>query len=341
MAVVTDVLETILQLSGISQYVAGMRAASAATAQLGAVQATTAQATAVLAGSMTALAGEVALVAAGIAALAVGAAGIQGLRQFAADEQVWVKLARALHNVGGSLPFQEVRAYAEARQESTGIDDEATAALIRQLVQLRFSTKQWQELVPVLQDAEAAGKGTAESIGLAIRRFLTTGRAAGLAPFGIDINKVKQEADQLGEIIRQLKGASVGAVDDQFKTLAGGFKDLKDQLGNLFSSIGDALAPIVIPIVRWLRDQVVGLTKFINDTLDRLGVPRQSQIDADRIAKTATQEGFNEKDSDNLEAVAKHTAETAAVIRQILGGPGSLGPRSASIRVLRDAFSRA
>lgn len=340
MAVINDVLETILQLSGIASYVAGMRAASTSTLQLAAAQTTLATTSGAAGAGIAVAAASVAELVAGLAAIGVLLAGAQGLRQFASDEQVWVKLARALHNVGGSLPFAEVKAYAEARQVATGIDDEATGALIRQLVQLRFNTKQWQELVPVLQDAEAAGKGTAESIALAIRRFLTTGRAAGLAPLGIDINKVKQEADQLGEIIRELRAASVGSVDDQFKTLKGGFDDLLHQLGNLFSSIGDALTPVVLPIIHAWRDEVIAVTRFINDTLDRLGVPRQSQIDADRIARTATQKGFDEKDSDNLGRIAANTAETAGIVRQMLGGPGTLGPPSASIRVLRDAFSR-
>lgn len=339
MAVITDVLETVLQLSGVTQYVTQMQVATGAVVALKDGQIAAAEATLLLERSMGALTATLAAVAA--AAAAVGGVGFQGLRQFASDEQVWVKLARALHNVGSAMPFAEVKAYAEARQEATGIDDEATAALIRQLVQLRFNTREWQQLVPVLQDAEAAGLGTAESIARAIRRFQVSGRTQALSALGINIEEVRRSADQIGDIIEQLRRKSQGAVEDRFRTLGGAFQDLKDQLGNLFSSIGDALAPIVIPVVRWLRDQVVGITKFINDTLDRLGVPRQSQIDADRIARTAAQEGFGEKDSENLDQIAKTSAQTSAAIRQILGGPGTIGPRSASIRVLRDAFSRA
>jgi hypothetical protein len=244
-----------------------------------------------------------------------------------------------MHNAGTEIPFAQIQAYATARQNAAGVDDEATAALITQLIQLRFNTKQWQALVPAIQEAEAAGLGSSKEIAMAINRYLTTGRAQGLAKLGIDVNQVGREADKVGEIVREMMAHAKGSIDDAHLSLSGAFNDLAEQFKNLLSTIGDALAPVLIPIIRFFTEVIKLQIADLQYWMAKAGIKTQTNIDVERIAKSAVQGGFGVRDSDNLDKIQKNTQSTAdAIARQSFGGPGTVARGALNYRAVRAAI---
>ncbi len=337
-AVVSDILETVLQVKNVTAYVAGMSLAANTVRALAAGEIAAAEASVLF---RTALASAIPGLTAAAAVLGTVTAGVVFLRgsikQFGEDEQVWIRLARALHNTGSAVPLKEIQDYATARLNATGVDDEATAALVAQLIQLRFTTEQWKALVPALQEAEAAHLGTTAEMARSIQRFLVTGQPRSLLGLGfLDIPKIQHSADKVAEIVRQMMGRAGGSIDDFHNSLQGAFDAMGNQADQLKSSIGDILAPYIIFQLQFYTSWI----RYLGEQLEkRTGVPRQSTIDAERIARTAQQKGFGQEDSDNLGKIAKNTQQTAdAIVRQAFGGPGTIGKAALNFRSARAAI---
>lgn len=341
MATITDTLVTVLELTGVAQYTAQMTLAADVVGAVAAGEVTLAEANVLLQGSMAALAGTVGLLVGALAGLSLIVG--KGIDQFAKDQEAIFEAGVAFANLRSSLPLSEFRAFAEQLSRVTSVDDEDIIKLGGALLRVGVAGAQLESTTRAVVDlAQGTGQSLEEATGLVESALV--GRGLALHKLGVEFTATGNRAEDLLKLVQAIENTFGGSAAARRNTLPGTIDALKVSFGNFMSAIGEVFAPLAIAALNNLKD----LLDFLTDRLvafarfeESLGLLPSGSVDKtlEELRNRAALQG--DEALGELRGIRKNTAETSATIRQILGGPGSLGPRSASIRVLRDAFSRA
>lgn len=341
MATITDQLVTTLVLTGVDQYVAELSHASNVVAALAAREVTLAEATQLLKGSFLALG-----IAVGVAAAAVGAITkfvSDGIGEFAKQQDQIFRAGIAFANLGSSLPFEEFQQFASELERITSVDADDIVELGGALLRVGVAGDQLEATTrAVVNLAEGTGQSLESATGLIESALI--GRATAINKLGVAFKATGDRAADVLRLTQAIEATFGGSAEARRNSLPGTIDALKVSFGNFMEAIGNVFAPLAITALNQLKNLLDFLTaqlvKFARFE-ESLGLLPSGAVDKtlEELRNRAALQG--DKTNGYLGRIEKNTAETSAAVRQILGGPGSLGPRSASIRVLRDAFSRA
>lgn len=201
----------------------------------------------------------VALTRLSLAAGAAGAAilGALGIATKAASESRIEQelLANAIRASGKAIDQAAIERLANQLQRVTGVSDETTSSIARQLVQFGATQEQVEKLVPRILDMAAAGKGL-ESSTFAVGKAITgqdtaLKRLLGNMAKGIDV-----QAD-LNGATRILDRAYGGMARTVGENLPGALDRLRESFDNLLEVIGG-------PILRPITLLVIALSKVVD-----------------------------------------------------------------------------
>lgn len=270
---------------------------------------------------------------------------VEGVRAFKDYEIALLRTGSVFQNLGVKIPLAELQAYAEARQFATGIDEQATLALLGQLRAYGFTVQQIKGLVPVLQDVQAAGRGSAEEIAAGLNKYLRTGSTRALIRLGIDTTRLSGGIQHdIDEIERQLRGKFQGIAAELRTTLGGSLHGLAQDTQTLFARLGDIFAPAITSVVNFIDDVIQGWILLIDRIIaliNLLPTPFKTATghDQEKLNAGRIREGFGQRDSQNLDEIRKNTGQAAATLAAaILGGAGTVGRQTATFRTLNGAI---
>lgn len=224
MPAVIDVLETRLELTGLTQYQAGLRGAEAGINRLH------------LASAALGTGAAAGLLFFGKAAMAAG------------DEAATFQTAAG--NFKGAFPVDELKQFAGGLQDLTGVADDQIAGFVGLLGTYRTTQHQARALaLPILNASRAlAAQGvTAESLATQIGKAFESGNLTGLRRFGIFVDESRFKADRFGAVIDALQRQGGDAAIEFRKTLPGALQALQSAFSDLQEAIGE---PLIDPLIR-------------------------------------------------------------------------------------------
>lgn len=339
LATITDILETQLRLLGITAFTQGMQVAAAQTTALGAAVTTVRAGLGALGTVLASGAGRFA-----IATLAIA----ESVHAFKDYEIELLRTGSIFTNLGTQIPIAQLQAYAEARQFATGIDEQATTALLGQLKVYGFTLQQIKGLVPVLQDVQAAGKGNAEEIAAGLNKYFRTGTTRALVRVGIDTTRLTGGIEHdLAEIERQLAGKTGGIAAILRDTLGGSLNGLAKDTQTLFARLGDIFAPALTTAINFIDDVIQGWVLLLDKLIALINqlpswLKTATGHDQEKLNAGAVREGFGQRDSQNLDEIRRNTGQAAAaLVAAVFGGTGTVARQTGAFRSLNAAVRRA
>ncbi len=186
-------------------------------------------------------------------------------------EAAEMKLRQALSNVEGASKTgaDMLLKYAEALQQTTGIEDEEIKISEPRLATFGLNEKQIAALIPrILDMATARARATGEEINLA-EATMAVGRAVTghmdlLGRQGVVISEETKRTGDFNLMLKDLDKAFGGAAVAAGQTFAGQMRILKVNIGETMEQIGSRLLPILLPLVTKIGD----IAKRVLDWID-------------------------------------------------------------------------
>jgi hypothetical protein len=264
-------------------------------------------------------------------------------------ERAFARLSQELHNADINHTAQEWYGYAQARQEATGIDRDATAALATQLIQLGYNRDKIREYLEILQNAQAEGIGrTGEGtdprqIATSIANLVRTGRSQGLVKFGIDIDEVKKSVDQIDDAFQQLKLHTQGNIDVIVQTTSGQFDVLSANWKSVWQDFLDASAPFLKGFIEAMKGASEGIRIFLVEPLQLVNRLLGYNSGTEQTAATVAAQNRQIQTWDEMNASGKETARNTrkmadSIVAATLGAAGTIVKETATIRNLNQAI---
>lgn len=167
-----------------------------------------------------------------------------------AGEAATAKLTRALQNQGhySRELVDELIAYAAARQQATGIDDDATISIAAQLTAMGLQGQALKDAIVATQDLATLMDGDMQAA-VRVVADAFSGNVGMLSRYikGLDEADIKQRGMQ--SIIEQLNRAVGGQAEAFGETGAGAIKRYDAAISDLKQSFGDLLKEGLIPLI--------------------------------------------------------------------------------------------
>ena len=284
--------------------------------------------------------GAVAGVVAGV--VAVAAIVSKGFKQFGADTEDIFRAAVVLRNRGMEPMIKTLQDLGKELQKTTAIDDEAVVGLGGLLAQFGVASGQIPAAVKAIVDANQAGKGSLDELGRAFgRAVLGGGRgAAMLRRIGIDFKNTGDRVADTNTLIKDFNQLFGGAAAARRNTPQGAFETFQEAFANFMSAIGRIAAPAVVVFLNSLTDLLNFLTAKLEEFaayLERIGVlaPLNPAAGVGGGGALAGDETLGE-----LQAINKNTKQMLdAIVRQVIGGPGSIAREAGNTLAIRRALS--
>ncbi len=205
-----------------------------------------------------------------VAGLALGGAIGLAVREYQKEEQVVAKLTHVLRTSVGASDDQieALKNQAVGLQNIGVVSDTTTMALQAQLGTFQLQADTIAMMTPAILDMVVAEKG----INATTEDMISFGNAFGMAMegnyaaltrrgFKIDEN-TKQiiehgtETEKAAAIVEYLNSVYAGMNEQMRKTSAGGFAMLKNAVGDLQETLGEAAAPLFLDTVQKLTGMV-------------------------------------------------------------------------------------
>lgn len=266
-------------------------------------------------------------------------------RAFMDFEQANLHLGVALAQSGFGDSIQMWRDYADARQNATGIDREATMALSAQLIQLRFTRDEVLKLTPAIQAAAIArssasgGRINTATLATQIAKSVATGDESALIDLGLDVRKIQRSANRVAEIHRQLVEKFGFAMTAYMETATSQQERLTSEWKSLFEEIGALFVPLMAAVRQsgiLIAEAARGIVASWRWVLDQVTFGGFS-----RMAGTAKADAvLNEESFRNQGKMVSHLRSidnkmdqfTTTMARVVLGGTGTRIREAATIR---------
>ncbi len=172
----------------------------------------------------------------------------KSLDLYARQEQAVRKLDQAM---GGST--RGLQAYATQLQAVTRFGDEATIEQMAFLGSIGMTESQIRDIIPVAMDLATATGLTLES---AVRNTAKTfsglaGELGELVPQLRDLTAEEMKAGKAVEVMAELFG---GQAQSDARSFSGELEQMNNNIGDLFESIGERLAPAITGLVSGFND---------------------------------------------------------------------------------------
>ncbi len=165
-------------------------------------------------------------------------------------EVATTKLTQALQNQGlySNELVKDIQEYAAARQEATGIDDDATIAIAGQLTAMGLRGQALKDAITATQDLSTLMDGDMNGA-VRVVADAFSGNTGMLSRYikGLDETDIKQRG--LVSIVEQLNTAIGGQAEAVGNTGAGSIKKFNASLSDLQQSFGDILKQYAVPML--------------------------------------------------------------------------------------------
>lgn len=358
---VTDTLETLLKLTGGPAYSRGMDDAAKRVEGLAQAEARQKQSSQAVSQGLRS-AGLSALIAGGEIAAAIGIVK-QSIDTFAADEQQIFRTTVVLRNLGNSYPIERAQAFGAALQKTVAIDDEAVVALVGLEKRFGVLDSQIEPLARTIVDFSKATGTDLQEAGSIVGRALL-GQTRGLRALGIEFNATGNRARDTATLMTKLNSLFGGAGAAERNTLAGSITAMKEALANFMSTVGDKLSTVLVPALNAVTAALDKLSQHpvLAGSLTGaavgglLGAPFGVAGPGAAIGaviggligllpsrgNAAAQIGNGKgrlATEDTLKKVEANTQQAAdALVKGVLGGPGTVARTAATARDFRLAF---
>lgn len=330
---VSEVFETIYRFTGAEKGIAAFAGLAAGASSLAAAESAATASTRALTGALTSLGGPLALLGTGLGTLAgVGAIGAS-LAEFADSQQNLFRTTILFQNLGTSLPISELQELSSEIQNLTGFDDDLIVSLGGVLARFDVAGDTIPEAIRAIADASAATGQTIDELGQTFGRALL-GNTRGLRSLGIEFKATGDRAADAARLIALFNERFEGAGAGRRQTLAGTFDALQNSLANLFEAIGRILAPAAIGFFNNLIKLIDLVTGLLTDLANRFPTvfPHGAEI-----AQQLKIKGDPEQ-TKLLGQIEENTRGDSRLVQQVLGGPGNIASRAATLRDARIAF---
>lgn len=250
MSIISDTLQTRLDMVGAGGYVGGLL--DAATA-LGIMDKK-------LSDNQTKLLGWG--VASGAVAVALGK-GLVGAAQAAAEEAA--TFGRASGNFRGSFPVEELTEFSSGLQGLTGVADDSIAGFLGLLGTFGVTGEQAKQMaMPILNASEAlkAQGVTTEQLAVQIGKAIQGGNLGALQRSGIFVDEARFKVDRLGAVIDALQKQGGNAAETFRKTLPGAMQAAGNSIGDAIEAIGGSLSGPLEQGFNLVNDLASGFAKL-------------------------------------------------------------------------------
>lgn len=186
------------------------------------------------------------------------------------------KLTSAVKTLGGtSSDVESLVAQSSALQDKGIFSDDATQQIQTMAIQFGLTSKQVQEMTPIVEDFAAA---TGQSTESAMQSVLmgTNGMMRGMKAYGINLKDTGDKTKNLQAIIGELGVKFKGSNELIAKTTeAGKMAQFTNQMDDLHEVVGEGLAaafsvvmPYIIDFVRTLKEALPKLMPYVQIIVD-------------------------------------------------------------------------
>jgi hypothetical protein len=277
------------------------------------------------------------LVAAAIAGVKFGLDEMAAsLKAFTESEDQIGRIAISLRNMGNTFPIGEVQEFADHLSLLTGVDNEAIASLAAMAIQFDLTRKQAEALVPAVLDIATRVGAAPEEVEKAILRFTSTGQTRGLLALYINPKEIKGDIHDIDNVISQLRHNSEGTAESFRSILPGEVIALKTAADNFHEAFGRLMGPAE---QAWLELRIrffEGAARLIEMLADYYHLPTAADLGKGKANPLALK-GDPEQTA-ALKGIEEHTAVLDPLVKQVLGGKGTVARRSFTWRDQRLAF---
>lgn len=334
MATVSEVFETIYRFVGAEKGQAAFAGLAAGASTLAAAETAATASTRALTGALASLGGPLATLAGGLGTLAgVGAIGA-ALTEFGQSQENLYRTTILFRNLGTSLPISELQDLSSEIQNLTGFDDDLVISLGGVLARFNVAGDQIPDAVRAIADAAAATGQTVDDLGQSFGRALL-GNTRGLRSLGIEFEATGDRAADAARLVELFNERFEGAGEGRRQLFTGTFDALQNSLANLLEALGRIFAPAAIGFFNNLIGLIDLVTKMLTDLANRF--PGFFSSGAD-IANQLKIKGDPEQ-TKYLGEIAENTRNLESkLVQSVLGGPGNIAGRAATLRDARIAF---
>lgn len=242
----------------------------------------------------------------GLGTAAIAAFGKESFKAFT-DAEKTAKILQTAVGVNGGLQrdYEALLAQSKELQKTTIFSDDNIQRVQTIALQFGLTTKQVQNLLPIIADFASATGQTLEGALEAVLRG-TEGMARGLKIYGVQVLDTGTKQEKLANITQQLTDKFSGQADIVGKTTAGQveilknrFNDLQEEIGEFIAGAGESTAAIINWIANGfqpLQDEIEGTGKQL-DALGKkiLGAIPKALIQQQIASLTALGEAVPEK----------------------------------------------
>lgn len=194
---------------------------------------------------------------------------VDAFQDAAKAEEAEIKFAASLKAVGKYTQeaVEDIDAFAEAQRMAAGTNDEMTKSLIAGGNSMGISLEQSKKFISLAADM-AVVTGTLESNYYRLAMASTGNERAIKAlgrEFGFSAEKIKDFDILIAKILARVGGNAAEAM----KGVNAQWKLFKDQLDELYETIGKNFLPAAYKLMRWLNDFMAEL-RWVNPAIDDL-----------------------------------------------------------------------
>lgn len=336
---VSDTLETVFKLTGAQAGIAQFGALATGATTLAAAETAATAATEALSVALASLGGPVGVViAAAVAALlAVLAAAPKAVSAFAEAQDTLFRTSILFKNLGTSLPIDQLEEMAGAIQDVTGIDDDELIKTAGLLARFGVAGEQIPDALKAITNASAGTGKSMEELANAFGRA-TQGQERGLKGLVTGFKSTGDAAKDATQLIDLFNQSFTGAAEARRDTLAGTLDAFTASTGRLLEALGRLLEPVILPTLNALIAIMDSVSRILNGVSDFFGIAQLPSGGTGDTAAALKIKGGG-KDTELLGEIARNTRTTAdRLIEAVLGGPGTVANRAATLRDARIAF---
>jgi len=168
---------------------------------------------------------------------------VVSLRNFAETQDAVIDLDQALANSGQLTDEnrEKVQALASQFQEATGVADNEWLAALTRIAKLKVPADQFDEYLEAAKNLSAI---TGEDVPGSVKKLgeALNGSVGELKNLGIEFDANADRAVEMQKMFVQLADRGAGVLESKSKGLAGQWRVLKNQIGDLFKGFGNLLA---------------------------------------------------------------------------------------------------
>lgn len=221
-----------------------------------------------------------------VGALAAGGAIAYAVKQASDEEAIMKRLSFAVERTGKSYESVkgELRSFFDTQMAFTRYSDDETAEALQTIMALSGNYEQSLRAVKIAQDFASTGIVDLGTASLLMGKALV-GATETLGRYGITMEAVEREfgkftsdADKAEKVMRYLENRFSGQAQNDLKTFAGAFKQLRTYIGEAAQTIGDALLP---QLTEWAKQ----LTAYLKTDEAQRRIKQLSQDIAEGMKK--------------------------------------------------------